>query len=57
MLYPSLSGQLCIGGVYVRLLLEGGDASECGREGSGRVGVLTSSIESDKMTEECVFDK
>ena len=25
--YPSLSNQLCIGGVYVRLLLEGGDAS------------------------------
>lgn len=28
MSYPSLNNQLCIGGVYVRLLLEGGDASE-----------------------------
>ena len=26
--YPSLDNQLCIGGVYVRLLLEGGDASK-----------------------------
>jgi DnaJ family protein C protein 13 len=26
--FPSLDNQLCIGGVYVRLLLEGGDASE-----------------------------
>lgn len=26
--YPSLASQLCIGGVYVRLLLEGGDKSE-----------------------------
>lgn len=26
--YPSLGNQLCIGGVYVRLLLEGGDASK-----------------------------
>lgn len=28
MAYPSLTSQLCIGGVYVRLLLEGGDPSE-----------------------------
>lgn len=28
MSYPCLNDQLCIGGVYVRLLLEGGDASE-----------------------------
>lgn len=27
--YPSTASQLCIGGVYVRLLLEGGDPSEC----------------------------
>jgi hypothetical protein len=26
--YPSTNSQLCIGGVYVRLLLEGGDPSE-----------------------------
>jgi hypothetical protein len=32
--YPSLSSQLCIGGVYVRLLLEGGDTSERGLGGS-----------------------
>jgi DnaJ family protein C protein 13 len=25
--YPSTNSQLCIGGVYVRLLLEGGDPS------------------------------
>lgn len=31
MTYPSLDNQLCIGGVYVRLLLEGGDASEWAR--------------------------
>lgn len=27
--YPSLASQLCIGGVYVRLLLDGADQVSC----------------------------
>jgi len=34
--YPSLSAQLCVGGVYVRLLLEGRDAGAVARLGAPR---------------------